>query len=212
MRLHLRRRLRLRPRLTYANVAATIALALAIGGPTTAVAAKLITGADIKNGTITGRDIKRESVSGKARLKPGSVTSGVIADGSLQLRDLTDGARDTLRRLAHRRATGPDITGYEDMTPIVSITIPAEGVWLLVARFIMTNTGASSDTLNCGFQVGEAQLPTGGGTADPGDTVTAAPVNVAPVDASTDVALLCAGSGVTTFDLADIELTAIKLA
>ncbi len=54
---------RLRPHLTYANVTATLALFIALGGG--AYAAVTITGRDVKDGSLTGRDIKRNSIGGK---------------------------------------------------------------------------------------------------------------------------------------------------
>lgn len=50
-----------RPSPTYANVVATLALVLALGG-TSYAAAGLITGQDIKDGTVTGADVKKHSV------------------------------------------------------------------------------------------------------------------------------------------------------
>ncbi len=50
------------PRLTYANVTATLALILALGGTT--YAATRITSQQIANGTIRGVDVKKDSLSG----------------------------------------------------------------------------------------------------------------------------------------------------
>jgi hypothetical protein len=50
----------LRRHLTYANVMATIAVFVALGGG--AYAAITITGRDVKNGSLTGKDIKRNSL------------------------------------------------------------------------------------------------------------------------------------------------------
>ncbi len=51
---------RLRRRLSYANVMATIAVFLALGGG--AYAAVNITGRDVVNRSLTGKDIKKRSV------------------------------------------------------------------------------------------------------------------------------------------------------
>jgi hypothetical protein len=53
---------RARPRLTYANVTATIALFLALGG--TSYAAVVITGRNVKDGSLTGADVRNNSLSG----------------------------------------------------------------------------------------------------------------------------------------------------
>ena len=53
---------RIHSRLSYANVTATIALVLALGG--TAYAAVKITGAEVKNGSLSGEDVANQSLSG----------------------------------------------------------------------------------------------------------------------------------------------------
>jgi hypothetical protein len=60
----------------YANITATAALVLALGG--TSYAAVQVTGGDVKNGSLTGKDIKKESL-GTKQIK------------GLQASDFTDG-------------------------------------------------------------------------------------------------------------------------
>ncbi len=57
---------RLRPHLTYANVMATIAVFIALGG--SSYAALTITGKDVKNSSLTWRDLKRNTLTG-SRIK-----------------------------------------------------------------------------------------------------------------------------------------------
>ena len=52
---------RLRGRITYANVTATLALVLALGSGG-ALAASAITGRDVEDGSLTGRDVRQESL------------------------------------------------------------------------------------------------------------------------------------------------------
>jgi hypothetical protein len=54
---------RLKPRLSYANVTATMALFVALGG--SSYAAVSFTGKQIKDGTITGKDIKNRLLTAK---------------------------------------------------------------------------------------------------------------------------------------------------
>lgn len=54
---------RLRARLTYSNVAATLALFIALGG--TGYAAAKITSSEIKNRTIQARDVKKNALGGR---------------------------------------------------------------------------------------------------------------------------------------------------
>lgn len=53
----------LRPRITYANVVATLALFVALGG--SAYAVSKITGAEVKDRSLTSRDLKSNSVNGR---------------------------------------------------------------------------------------------------------------------------------------------------
>src|SRR4051794_40579339 len=54
---------RLRRSLSYANVMATLAVFIALGG--SSYAALKLTGHDIRDGSLTGRDLKPNSVGGK---------------------------------------------------------------------------------------------------------------------------------------------------
>mgnify|MGYP006282049837 CR=1 FL=1 len=75
---------RARSRFTYANVAATLALIIAIGTGS-ATAAKMITGTDIKNESITNRDVKNNSL-----------VSADVKNGTLQQADLATTTRTSL--------------------------------------------------------------------------------------------------------------------
>src|SRR5262245_30532679 len=77
------------------------AVALVVGVSSGAVGAKLITGSDIKNGSVTGKDIKKASLPGaklqkgavaKNKIADGAVTSGKIADGTIGPNDLSSSA------------------------------------------------------------------------------------------------------------------------
>ena len=54
---------RVRRKLSYANVMATLAVFIALGG--TSYATLRITGRDIKDSSLTGRDLQRNSVGGR---------------------------------------------------------------------------------------------------------------------------------------------------
>jgi hypothetical protein len=73
----------LRPRLTYANVMATVAVFIALGGGS--VAAVSITGKNVKDSSLTGKDIKNSSLTTRdvknrsllaADFKPGQLPAG----------------------------------------------------------------------------------------------------------------------------------------
>jgi hypothetical protein len=76
----------IRSRLSYANVMATLAVFIALGG--SSYAAIRITGSQIQNNSVTGEDIKNDSLSG-ADVK--GLTSNDIQDGSVLAKDLNLG-------------------------------------------------------------------------------------------------------------------------
>jgi len=72
---------KLRPRLTYANVASSLALFLAVSGGT-AIAAATIGTKDIKNRAVTSSKIANGAVTG-AKVRNGSLTAADFREGSL---------------------------------------------------------------------------------------------------------------------------------
>jgi hypothetical protein len=86
---------RIRPRLGYANVVATLALVLAVGGSGAyaaqrirahQIAAHAITGSKINFNAVTGSKVKGGSLSG-SDLRDGTVTTGDVRDGTLRATD-----------------------------------------------------------------------------------------------------------------------------
>jgi len=71
---------RFRSRLTFANVVSVLALFVALGG--SATAAVLITGKNVKDGTLTGKDIKNNSV-GSVDVKDGDLLTKDFKPGQL---------------------------------------------------------------------------------------------------------------------------------
>jgi hypothetical protein len=83
---------------------AVVALVVGVGGG--AVGAKLITGADIKDGTIGTQDLKKQAVTtpklakgsvNSDKLAADSVTSGKIKDGAVGPNKLSQSAKDSLK-------------------------------------------------------------------------------------------------------------------
>jgi hypothetical protein len=77
---------KLRSRLTYANVVATVAVFIALGG--SSYAALTVTGKNVKNSSLTGSDIKNNSVTGK---DVKSIRSADVTDRSLLAKDFAAG-------------------------------------------------------------------------------------------------------------------------
>jgi hypothetical protein len=211
------------------SVIATVALVFAVGGTAFAGAQTLLTGADVQNGSLTGQDIRngslraadfsradlpllksaRRAVVARSRVRG---HRGPKGDSGAPGAPGAAGPNGAPAALPSVSATGADAPGYVDGTALVSVALPTAGTWLLLGRFDVTNSGAGSDYLNCAFQVGAIQAGAAGAQTDPGATSNASPVNVLRIDDPQQASLMCGGSGVTTFDIANISLTAVKLA
>lgn len=230
----------LRRNITGSNVIACIALFVALGGTAGAAGLRLISGTDIKDGSITGADIRANSLAG-SDLKRDSVTGSDIRDGSLRGIDL---APDTLEALLGKNgekgpkgdpgatgdigpqgpagapatlesvsATGSDISNYQDRDPIVAVTAPDAGYYLAIASGTVTNTGPSDDYLNCGFDVAGALAGAAGFETTAGNATAGSSVTVAATTgADQTVTFMCQGSGSTTFDISNIKIKLVKLA
>jgi hypothetical protein len=74
-----------KPTPKYANVTATLALFVALGG--TSYAAATISSADVQNGSLTSADIKNESLKG-GDVDNGSLTGGDVKNGSVKSSDI----------------------------------------------------------------------------------------------------------------------------
>jgi hypothetical protein len=83
------------PRRNGVRTTAAIAAIVLICGATTAGAAKLITGSDVKDGSLTGKDVKNGSLTGKD-VKNGSLTGKDVKDGSVARGDLKAGVQDAI--------------------------------------------------------------------------------------------------------------------
>lgn len=114
--------LRLRSRVTFANVISLLALFVALGG--SSYAALSMTGKDVKNGSLTGKDLKNNSVTG-ADVK--ALGTGDVQDGSLLATDFKSG------QLPQGPKGDPGPPGRNDVANVVvraqTTTIPAGSPW-----------------------------------------------------------------------------------
>jgi hypothetical protein len=131
-----------RSRLTFANVVAVLALFVALGS--SATAAVLITGKNVKDGTLTGKDIKNSSV--------GSVD---IKDGNLHAKDFKAGELPAGPQGMQGAQGVPGTNGTDG-------TNGADGATKVVVRdFVKTTPTASNDAASAQCSTGE--VATGGG-------------------------------------------------
>jgi hypothetical protein len=94
----------LRTRLSYANVTATLALVVALGG--TSYAAVTITGRDVRDRSLSGRDVARGSI-GSSEIRNGSVRGIDIRNATITQADLARPLRRDLLQVARRGPSGP---------------------------------------------------------------------------------------------------------
>jgi hypothetical protein len=97
---------KLKPRLSYANVTATLALIVAMGG--TAYAAATITGADVVDNSLTGADVQGHPATVTDPEQDGSLTTYDIKNGSLEGLDLADNTV-TSAKIANGTLTQSDL-------------------------------------------------------------------------------------------------------
>jgi uncharacterized protein YjbI with pentapeptide repeats len=204
----------------FANVAALLALVVAVGGPAVAGAQSLLTGADVQDESLTGADIQNHTLSG-ADIRAGSLGSGLFSSrAQANLR----GATGAVGAQGERGATGPqgpsgagvttdtvqgdDTPNYQDLTPLATAPLVRAGDYVMFVDVTAHNTGMTDDNLNCGLFIGNSAFGGGGTSVAAGETSTFTTVGATHVAAgdSKTVILKCQGGGSTTYDLSNISL------
>jgi hypothetical protein len=227
-------------RLTYANVIATLALFVALGGTAAAGAHVWITGANVRNGSITGTDVANRSLSAK-KLKLQTVTGVQVRDGSLRASDFNQGDLKTMvgpagaagpagpagpagskgdegktgdpgAGIVHVSASGADATNYVNDAVLISQTLPADGGWLGWAQLDATNTSGNDDNFNCGLFVNGQQLGGGGDWVPAGTTKHINAVGFGPAGPGQPVEVWCeSGGNGGTFNVANVGAKFAKI-
>jgi hypothetical protein len=155
----------MRKRLTYANVVSTVCLFVVLGGTATA-ASKLLTGKQIKNGSITGVDVKSNSL-----------LSSDVRDGSLLATDFRAGQLPAgpPGPTGSQGPAGPSDVYNNGLYPGGSGISLAPGGWDVRALIQGDNKGgASAVELTCTLTVGSpADVPPGPAKAIYSTTVPA---------------------------------------
>lgn len=205
-------------RLTYSKTVSTLALVVALGSGAVAGASALITGAEVKDGSLSGADIRNHSLSG-LEIKSGSLSSSAFSLAArANLRGATGatGAKGEAgsigpqgpagQGVATTTTTGPDVSAYVDQTTLATQQLPAASDYVLFARVSAHNTGTNDDNLNCGLFADSSAFGGGGTNVLAGSTATFSVVGAISLTAPTSVRLACQGNNVTTFDLSNITI------
>lgn len=105
--------------------AATLVVVTTAGSAT---AAALITGKDVKNGTLTGKDVKASSLAAK-HIKDGSLTGADVKDSALTGADVANGsvAEGDLASGVQAKLNAPAVSGYEVVTSTTEVPTDGEG-------------------------------------------------------------------------------------
>jgi hypothetical protein len=208
-----------RHRLSYSSVVATLALLLAVGGTAAAGAQSLLTGRNVKDGSLTGADIQNDSLTG-ADIQAGSLGSnafstiaranlrGAIGPAGPKGDKGESGAQGPAGAgVTATVVNGADVVSYHDQDPLVTGPMPTVGDYVVFANLTAHNTGASDDGLNCGLFINGQQIGGGGAYVTAGSTASGTTVGaISLTSAPADITLKCQGSGVTTFDLSNITM------
>jgi hypothetical protein len=217
--------MRVLARLSYSNVAATLALFFALTGTAAAGAGLLITGADVRDRSLTGADVKDGSLglkklspSARARLKGGIGPQGAPGVQGAKGDPGQPGAAGPAGATGPQGAgvtsastTGSDVSGYQDLTPLATLDLTAPGDYVVFSNLTVHNTGLVNEYLNCGFRFAGVLSGAAGVDTTAGATTPGVSVGVVSVDAPGTVEFLCAGNGATTYDIANVKMRAHNL-
>jgi hypothetical protein len=162
----------LRRRLTYANVMATAAVFIALGG--SSYAALTITGADVRNGSLSYRDLKKNTLGG-SRVKESRLGKVPRAGNADRLNGLT--AARLLMRCPEGTVPVSDVcveTNARGPAPYSSAAVVCEGVdrdatpgrRLPSHDELMTAIGEPGVTLTAGGELTRNVYPVSAGQVD----------------------------------------------
>lgn len=182
---------------------------LFVGLAGTATAAKLLTGKDIKNGSITGKDVKNGSITGKD-----------IKKASLPASSLADSAKTTVR-FDEDSTTGIDLpacsdTALDDCTGVLSVAM-GPGSYVVTATGTLDNLNGVVPAISnrCGIHRGtdslnEARFALAPNT-QPGEVQSFSLQQVVKTGASGPVSLRCTEMPGESLRLNEVRLTVLKV-
>jgi hypothetical protein len=210
--------------LSYANVMATVAVFIALGGGAYAAVG-------LPADSVGTSQIKRDAVT-RSRLADDSVSTAQLAHSSVTLNRLSSGVRSLLTRNAPAvqgpagvagpagapgtrsfLAAGGDTSTYASGATLVSLAVPSNGLHILVGSVTLTNNGPDPLSGGCGLFNGARQLQAGNGISlNPGDTASLSLPGLDEVrDSTQPITMLCQFSGTGPVAGTAISLRAVRL-
>jgi hypothetical protein len=162
---------RLRRRVSYSNVTATIAVVFALGTGGAVAAGQLVYSSNIVDGEVKTPDIATSAVT-NSKVAPDAVSGSNVSDGSLRAPDLADGAVST-SKLADNSVTATKISNGEVKGShladgaVTNSKLAADSVdGSRVAANSLTGADIDESTLN--VQQGDGNTFSDGGILQPG--------------------------------------------
>jgi hypothetical protein len=204
-------------RMRYPHVIATLALFFALGGSAVAGAKLVITGAEVKDQSLTSADIKPGSLGLNSLSKhvrnqlddaaAARITPGPKGDPGAAGPQGAVGPQGTPGQgVTTETATGADAPNYQDLTPLASHQVTAQGDYVIFTTLTVTNTGANNEYLNCGYRFNGTINGAAGVDTTAGNTATGVSTGVIAVDSPGLVEFLCTGNGNTLYDITNIRM------
>ena len=209
--------------LTYANVIATAALFLALGGTAAAGAQLLVTGADVQDHSLTGADIKHGSLGagvfsklairelkgdrGARGVSGASGASGPQGPAGAAGQSGSAGSKgaDGIG-IATTLVSGSDQAGYVDLAPLATTTLSQSGDYVIFTSLTVHNTGLVGEYLNCGYDVNGTINGASGVQTNAGDTASGTSAGVVTASGPTTISFVCQGGGGTTYDISSVQM------
>jgi hypothetical protein len=186
----------------YANVTATMALVVALGGTSYAaikLPANSVTTKTVKDRSLLSKDFKRGQLPAGKRGAAGPAGPQGAA-GPAGPAGAAAGAYKALQ-------AGPAVTPNASQT-VDTLALPGGGSWVVTAKFIANNTGADS-TITCSLQIdGVVKDTLGSGGTDFGSGGSAHTLTGAGVGSG--AALVCTTA--TSGNYSAISFTAVRVA
>lgn len=190
-------------------------IALIVGTTGGAVAATLITGANIKNGTVKSIDIANNSLLG-ADVKDGTLRGTDIANGSLTAADLAPGTVNAPDAFGRFKDTAVDIDGATSAagTILLTLAVPA-GSYAANAKVHLNNNAFATPTdAECRLiAAGDFDQAKAGLNVDPdvNDEVTVSMTLVHVFAAAGVLQLRCTDFGIGTVVASNMKIAAVSI-
>jgi hypothetical protein len=228
----------IRQRFTYANVMATMAVFIALGGSAVAANSIITKSSQIKNGVITGADVKNSSLTG-ADVRNSSLTGADIKNKSLSADDFNGSVQGAQGPKGDTGAAGPTAGGFAQnngVTGMVSayssvVGLGANGTGKITpafnGRLLASGTANTHSTAgSTGDVFCKLELVPDGGTASDitktygrrlpvqfsNEALTVSGGAAVSAGATYDVRYLCSGFADTGLSVDRAELTAVVVA